>query len=307
MMEGTLLFNTPVDYWCMAASASGTSDLQCIQRWLRFSNKTRLDIKHPVQIWNKDQKWAVACYRAKASGFDPNANWICIDPVNLHIQGNYVILSSEKHFLLSENEADSLINSIQPHLADLNTVLKKITPSQWILGLPKNSEVETTDLSLVDLQSTFDFMPQGKDAALLKRLQSEIEMILMDHPVNKERAKQRIPEIRSVWFWGNGVFSPMNFPFVQLITDTQSDSAWKGLASEDVSLLSSKDFAENNLKQSWLVVAEKPNSDIVSKVAFLLAKKALKKVSVMCQFDNQWWCFNYHPWYQLKFWRKPLF
>jgi hypothetical protein len=44
----------------------------------------------------------------------------------------------------------------------------------------------------------------GADAALLRRLMSEIEMWLFEHAVNKERAARSAVPVSGLWLWGGG-------------------------------------------------------------------------------------------------------
>jgi hypothetical protein len=49
-----------------------------------------------------------------------------------------------------------------------------------------------------------DHLPSGADAARLRRLMSEIEMWLFDHPVNRARAAAAQPAVNGLWLWGGG-------------------------------------------------------------------------------------------------------
>lgn len=47
-------------------------------------------------------------------------------------------------------------------------------------------------------------MPRGADAALLKRLMTELQMLLHEHPVNRVRVREGRPEINAIWLHGGG-------------------------------------------------------------------------------------------------------
>lgn len=57
---------------------------------------------------------------------------------------------------------------------------------------------------MVDQRVPTDYLPDGADRAGHRRLLSEIEMALHDHPVNAERESQGRRIINSVWIWGGG-------------------------------------------------------------------------------------------------------
>ncbi len=58
-----------------------------------------------------------------------------------------------------------------------------------------------------DLQA---MMPRGADAPGLRRLMTELQMLLHEHPVNEARARRGLPAINALWLWGAGTASPMS-------------------------------------------------------------------------------------------------
>jgi hypothetical protein len=48
------------------------------------------------------------------------------------------------------------------------------------------------------------FLPSGPDGPVLRRLISEIEMWLFEHPLNRRRATAGAPPITGLWLWGGG-------------------------------------------------------------------------------------------------------
>ncbi|HEX5787609.1 MAG TPA: hypothetical protein VFY03_05480 [Woeseiaceae bacterium] len=52
------------------------------------------------------------------------------------------------------------------------------------------------------------YLPQGDDARGQRRLVSEIEMALHEHPVNEERAAAGEPPVNGFWLWGGGEAPP---------------------------------------------------------------------------------------------------
>jgi hypothetical protein len=64
--------------------------------------------------------------------------------------------------------------------------------------------VTTYDPMAAMQRDLWDFLPNGPDGARLRRLMSEIELWLFDHPVNLARAVRGLPAISSLWLWGGG-------------------------------------------------------------------------------------------------------
>jgi hypothetical protein len=53
-------------------------------------------------------------------------------------------------------------------------------------------------------KDVFDFQPTGPDGARLRRLTSEMEMWLFDHPVNRARSSRGRQPVTALWLWAGG-------------------------------------------------------------------------------------------------------
>lgn len=49
-----------------------------------------------------------------------------------------------------------------------------------------------------------NYLPSGAGAPRLRRLMSEIEMWLFEHPVNRSRLAAALPVVNGLWLWGGG-------------------------------------------------------------------------------------------------------
>jgi hypothetical protein len=47
-------------------------------------------------------------------------------------------------------------------------------------------------------------LPRGKDAGSVRRLMTELQMLLHDPPVNERRQRAGLPVINALWPWGSG-------------------------------------------------------------------------------------------------------
>ena len=64
------------------------------------------------------------------------------------------------------------------------------------------------------------FLPDGPGAAEHRRLLSEIEMALFEHPVNLERQRRGLHPVNSLWIWGGGIApEEVQDPAAPLFTD----------------------------------------------------------------------------------------
>jgi hypothetical protein len=91
--------------------------------------------------------------------------------------------------------------------AHLRTVgMQLVTTSQgdWLVHIASALEVQTATPETAAASSLEQAMPKGRDAPALRRLMTELQMLLHEHPVNVERARRGVPEINAVWFHGAG-------------------------------------------------------------------------------------------------------
>jgi hypothetical protein len=49
-----------------------------------------------------------------------------------------------------------------------------------------------------------ELLPGGRDAARVRALVNELQMLLHEHPVNERRASRGAPTMNSLWLWGFG-------------------------------------------------------------------------------------------------------
>ena len=64
--------------------------------------------------------------------------------------------------------------------------------------------IETVDPVRVRGGDIHSALPSGPDAVAVKRLMTEIQMWLHDHPVNMRREKRGIETVNALWIWGGG-------------------------------------------------------------------------------------------------------
>jgi hypothetical protein len=49
-----------------------------------------------------------------------------------------------------------------------------------------------------------EMMPRGRDAGVVRRLMTELQMLLHEHPVSARRVQRGVPEVNAIWFHGAG-------------------------------------------------------------------------------------------------------
>ena len=132
-------------------------------------------------------------------------DWLHAEPIHLEAGLNDVTLVRlPPDAALTAEERDALTPVLREHLASEAMVVHPYGEREWLVGLPVFLEARTVTPEFA-LRSDWDSaLPQGPDAARLRRLMTELQMLLHEHPVNVSRQRRGLPAINSVWFWGNG-------------------------------------------------------------------------------------------------------
>jgi hypothetical protein len=79
-----------------------------------------------------------------------------------------------------------------------------VARDQLLLHTAAELRVDTCALGPASRLPLLDAMPQGEDAPQLRRLMTELQMRLHDHPVNRERERAGLLPANAVWLWGAG-------------------------------------------------------------------------------------------------------
>lgn len=102
-------------------------------------------------------------------------------------------------------EANQLLGSLQPSLSLAGFELlpsPAAQPGHWYLHGASTLSLTTYSPRAGFATRLYDIMPQGADGAELRRLMTEVQMMLHEHPVNQQRARQGVPGLNAAWFWG---------------------------------------------------------------------------------------------------------
>jgi len=131
--------------------------------------------------------------------------WIAAaDPVYLEPRLDHLCLHALHEPAVSRSELRSLFDHLQEILAeDKNYGFARLATCGYLRA---EEPIVTASVppAVVHLRNPNDYLPSGEIAADFRRLQSEIEMALHDHPVNVERQLRGSQPVNSLWLWGGG-------------------------------------------------------------------------------------------------------
>ncbi|MFP4611381.1 MAG: hypothetical protein ACLFQT_10205 [Thiohalophilus sp.] len=126
------------------------------------------------------------------------------DPIHLQADMTSAVLRAHQELRLDADEAQQLVDSINQHLHQDGLQLVMGQPHHWYLSLTAAPQLQTSPLPSLLLQDINPHLPRGESAAEWRRLMNEIQMLLYDHPVNRQREAEGRLTVNSLWLWGGG-------------------------------------------------------------------------------------------------------
>ena len=149
--------------------------------------------------------WA-AWHRAQ-QGQENAAPQAWMTPCHWQIGMDQVVMADPAHLRLSDEESQQLLQAMQPFLQEDGLQVTWHSALLWHVQGTLLAELPTVSLDRVIGQSVKDWMPQHPAARPLQRLQSEMQMLLYNHPVNDAREARRQHTVNAFWLHGAGTLS----------------------------------------------------------------------------------------------------
>lgn len=140
-----------------------------------------------------------AAHHAQAEGA-----WGFITPCHWQIGSHQIAMGDWPLADLREDESRALLAAMQPYFEEDGITLQWDTPQRWLAQSPLLDGLATASLDRVAGRNLENWMPRAANAATLRRLQNEMQMLLYTHPVNDARSARRVPVVNSFWLSGTG-------------------------------------------------------------------------------------------------------
>ncbi|MEM8548330.1 MAG: hypothetical protein AAGF46_09235 [Pseudomonadota bacterium] len=168
----------------------------------------------------------------------PAADWcVGLDPVFLQANQRDVFLANWPLADLTETEGAALADSVRAHLVGdsdpriATAMLVAASSSRWYLagrGAAPAAD-QTAPAELARQVPLRNFPPAGSEAKLVRRLATELQMLLHTHPANTARAASGRQPVNGVWWWGIGVLESTPAPSVAVPPLATDAPGWCGL------------------------------------------------------------------------------
>lgn len=105
---------------------------------------------------------------------------------------------------MTAEERSSLDPIFAEHLQSAGLELHAAN-DEWLLRSESQLRVQTVSSGFAAANPFSEILPRGADAGPVRRLMTEMQMLLHEHPVNERRQARGAPAINAVWVCGEGI------------------------------------------------------------------------------------------------------
>lgn len=147
--------------------------------------------------------WA-AWERLRAGQPADDRAWAFVAPSPWHVGTGQVTLGEPAELQLDEAASRALMAIVAPYFATDGITLVYERPTRWLAHGEALRDLPTASPDRVTGRSIDIWQPASPQARPLRRLQSEIQMLLYTHAFNDERAAAGLPPVNGFWLSGAG-------------------------------------------------------------------------------------------------------
>jgi hypothetical protein len=156
-----------------------------------------------------DGAWPFAARAAAADGIDVgDAAWGLVTPVHWHVGRDQVVLSDPAALNLGDAESRALFDAVRPLFESEGFRIAWGAASRWYVAHDSLADLACASLDRVIARPIEPWLrpdPQAADSSrLVRRLQSELQMLLYPHPINEAREARGELPMNSFWLSGCG-------------------------------------------------------------------------------------------------------
>lgn len=138
------------------------------------------------------------------SNFKDSDFWLRLDLVQKQADRDTLLMFPPEDLAITSEENSALAQAFNEHFAEEGLKLELGRGGSWFLSLPQAIDLSCTPLQEACYCKLNDLFPSGEASALWRKLINETQMLFFNHPVNLARREAGMPEINSIWVWGEG-------------------------------------------------------------------------------------------------------
>lgn len=153
-----------------------------------------------------------AAHAAASDGIDVGADaWGLITPVHWHVGRDFVSLVDPAALQLEEAESRALFDAVRELFESEGFRMAWGAPSRWYAAHRELGDLACASVDRVVGRNVDLWLKRSAVAPvakLLRRLQSEVQLLLYPHPINEAREARGALTVNSFWLSGCGVAQP---------------------------------------------------------------------------------------------------
>lgn len=154
----------------------------------------------------RQRDWPIAPLLAAAASLEPgNAYWLLAEPVAL-LAGRHDARLAAIVDDLSTDEAAALLATLNSHFSSDDLRFFAPDPARWLVEVAGVQQIDTHPADEALGAPILPLLPEGPDAPRWRRWQSEMQMLLFEHPVNAARERAGRLPANGVWLSGGGQY-----------------------------------------------------------------------------------------------------
>jgi hypothetical protein len=143
-------------------------------------------------------------------------------PCHWQIGMDQVVMADPSHLHLSDEESQQLLQAMQPFLQEDGLQVTWHSALRWHAQGKMLADVPAASLDRVIGQNVKHWMPEHPALRPLQRLQSEMQMLLYNHPVNDARDARRQHTVNAFWMHGAGTLPVGSQATAQSVTVSEA-------------------------------------------------------------------------------------
>jgi hypothetical protein len=153
--------------------------------------------------------------------------WALLSPTHWHVGTDQVSLIDPDALMLDDGASQALFKAVSPLFTSEGMALHYGHALRWYAAHESFTGLATASLDRVVGRNVDAWLGSAPAARRLRRLQSEVQMLLHTHPVNDARESRGLLPVNSFWLSGCGV--------AQAVTGTEPavDNRLRGAALAD--------------------------------------------------------------------------
>lgn len=257
--------------------------------------------------YNKSES-SLANHYAIELGVSGYLGYMLMEPTHLRLDRDRLLISESELLQLSTDDAQQIITLINEHFVGELKVFQ-ISDELWLIGL--NFALDgTVSYPLIDIigENVDEFLPIGPQRLHLHKLMNEIQMLLFNVPLNKQREEDGLLNVNSVWLWDKH-HGKLPFKLGDILVRNSNLDDWNLNLAGINTLIVDKAYFSACYRDSfsWLEIIAELDSSLGSKLSVLLKSGKLTQLNIYLPVLEGCYQLRISRFDLLKFWRKKSF